>query len=206
MRLPGLGSVDLLQLPARTLRAWQETLSLVPRLIRLVGDAEDLIGEIRAVAQDAHASQRQAQQAIDDVRSTRRHAHTVTDQVQATVGIAADAVAKAQRLTGEVQELLAKFRPALTQLAPLTEQLANSFTAADVSALLQVLRAAPTLLGKLETQVLPVVQTLDSIAPDVREILAASEGLGEMVGSVPGMGKIKKRIQQEHSDREPTGA
>ena len=124
----------MLQLPARTFRAWQDTLSLVPRLVHLIGDAEDLIGEIRAVTRDAHTTGQQAQQAVLEVQSTRRHVDTATDQAQSTTDAAAKR-AQAQRLTGQIQGWLHQFTPALTTLIPLTRQLTDTVTAVDLTAL-----------------------------------------------------------------------
>ena len=57
--------------------------------------------------------------------------------------------------------------------------------------------AAAPLLDRIERDVLPTMQTFTTLAPDVTELLAVSKALNEMMGSVPGLGRAKKRIDHE---------
>jgi hypothetical protein len=53
--------------------------------------------------------------------------------------------------------------------------------------------------------VLPTMGELRSVAPDLRDLLTASRALNELIGSVPGLGRAKKRIEEEREqDGEPS--
>jgi hypothetical protein len=54
----------------------------------------------------------------------------------------------------------------------------------------------------LEAEILPILATFGTVAPDVRDLLDTTMELNEILGSVPGLGRIKKRVEerQERQD------
>ena len=56
---------------------------------------------------------------------------------------------------------------------------------------------SPLLARKLETDVIPILQTLTSVAPDLHDLLDVSRELNEMLAKLPGMGRLKKRVDEE---------
>jgi len=210
MRLPIVGPVGLLRLPGQTLGALQATAALLPRVLRLVGDLEMLVRELRVVVRDLHATQKQADAELVAVRSTRGRADAVVDEVVTVVTAAGGMVDEVALLVTETSALASGFRPAVTKLAPMVHQLAASVETGDVAAVLRLIRSTPEVLDRVQTDVLPVLNSLDTVGPNLEEVVAVSAELSEMVGSVPGMGKVKKRIQkeQQHVDgqlRQPSG-
>ncbi len=203
MRIPLAGPIDLLRIPAQ---AWQEAASLLPRLMRVVGDLEALIGEARAVIGDWHATQRQAQAEVEAVETTREYVHWVATQAHESAAGAAELLAEGAELADAAAVSLGMFRPAMTKLAPLVAQLADNVTTADISRLVDLLRASPAVLEQVQSDVLPVLSSLETVAPNIEELVTASAGLSEMVGSVPGMGKVKKRLEEQHREAEQLGS
>jgi hypothetical protein len=55
----------------------------------------------------------------------------------------------------------------------------------------------PLLVMKLETDVIPVLDSLGTVSPDLRELLNLTVELNELLANVPGLGRIKRRIEQE---------
>ena len=44
---------------------------------------------------------------------------------------------------------------------------------------------------------IPVLHTLTSVAPDLHDLLDVSRELNEMLAKLPGMGRIKKRVDEQ---------
>jgi hypothetical protein len=66
-----------------------------------------------------------------------------------------------------------------------------------VDALLRLVHQRPLLVMKLETDVIPVLDSLTTVAPDLRELLNLTRELNELLANVPGLGRIMRRIEQE---------
>lgn len=198
MRLPLLGTIALLQIPAQTVRALQAGVALVPRLIHIVGNAEDIVGQVRAVVLDASSTQRRALAELVAVESTRGQFGDAAANVTQAIRAVDDLVAETAALINDTTALLSSLRPALLELAPVIRHLADNLTVADVDAAVKMIRAAQPVLDRVESEVLPVLSSLDTVAPSLEELVDASADLSEMVGSVPGMGKVKKRLEKTH--------
>ena len=46
---------------------------------------------------------------------------------------------------------------------------------------------------------LPVMTTLGTVAPDLHDLLDVSRELNEMLGKLPGLGRIKRRVEEEQA-------
>jgi len=66
-----------------------------------------------------------------------------------------------------------------------------------VAALVKVVQTTPELLERVGTEVLPMLATLGTVAPDVQELVETATQLNEMFGHVPGMGRVKKRLEDQ---------
>ena len=86
-------------------------------------------------------------------------------------------------------------------MAPLAEHLADNVTGEDAAAVVEMIHTAPGLVDRLDTDIVPVLDSLDTVAPDLRNVLDVSEGMNEMLGSVPGLGRVKKRVEKDQHDR-----
>ena len=51
----------------------------------------------------------------------------------------------------------------------------------------------------MERDLLPVMRTLGTVAPDVHDLLDVSRELNGMLGKLPGMGRIKKRVDEQQA-------
>jgi hypothetical protein len=84
-------------------------------------------------------------------------------------------------------------------MQPMLERLAETTNPAEVDAVVGLVDRLPALADRVESDVLPVVETLQSVGPDLRELLDIASELNEVLGRVPGMGRIKKRVEEEHT-------
>lgn len=116
---------------------------------------------------------------VDRVEQTRQHVDGVVDA-------AVPVVARTTLL--------------LDRLQPSLEAFADHTSPDAVAVLGDAIDRVPGLLTLLERDVLPVLATLDSVAPDITELLQAAHELNEMLGGVPGMKRIRQRVEDERDD------
>jgi chromosome segregation ATPase len=172
-------------LAAGSLRTSRRLLELIPRLTALLESAEEALARVDNMVDRIATTDAAARQLIARIDTTHEAA-------RALVGQAHEAT---QRLTDELDGYL----PTITDLRPVLDRLAQTWHPADIDALTETIRHSPTLIRHTTDELLPTVQTLKNVAPDLHELLASSRALNEIVGSVPGLSRIKKRIEDERS-------
>jgi ABC-type transporter Mla subunit MlaD len=182
VRLPVPGPRDLLRLTTESYQALEQAIALLPRLTTLIGQVERIVQRADAV--------------VTEVERTRQRADQVIGQAGALVERTGTIVDSADELVGRASGLLDDFQPSLSQLAPLADQLARTTSPAEVAAAIALIDHLPLLVTALETDILPILATLDTVAPDVRELLDTTKEFNEILGSVPGLGRIKRRVEE----------
>ena len=68
-----------------------------------------------------------------------------------------------------------------------------------------VLRSTVDRVGASEAEIrelLPVLSSLRTAAPDLTELVGLSRGLNEIIGALPGLGKAKRRVDEKLEDAE----
>ena len=68
--------------------------------------------------------------------------------------------------------------------------------------MVKLLDALPTIVDKLDAEILPVLDTLATVAPDLRDLLDVSKELNELISSVPGLGRVKKKIEDNQDSQD----
>ena len=58
----------------------------------------------------------------------------------------------------------------------------------------------PVLVDRLERDILPILGTLTSVAPDLHDLLDVSRELNGMLAKIPGMGRIKQRVDEQQAE------
>lgn len=154
----------------------RDVVHLVDRVTGLLGTAEQLLADAGGL--------------IARIESTRAAADEVVARTDSTVTRADD--------------LLARMEPSLTRLQPTLERLAETTDPREVDAMVGLIDQLPLLAAKLETDVIPVLNTLTSVAPDLHDLLDVSRELNEMLAKLPGMGRLKKKVDEEQALDPPT--
>ena len=149
----------------------REIVSLMPRLLRMVAEGERLLA------------------LVDEV----------VVRIELTRAAAADVVSRVDATAARADALVVLLEPAVVQLLPAIEQLAERVGPREVDRVVEVLDVAPELVGRVQ-RLLPVLDSLASVAPDLGDLLAASRELNELLGGLPGMGRVKKRVEEAHQD------
>jgi hypothetical protein len=58
----------------------------------------------------------------------------------------------------------------------------------------------PVVLEHMDTDLLPVLRTLDRVGPDLHELLEVVEDLRRVVTGLPGVGLLRRRGESEPPD------
>jgi hypothetical protein len=160
--------------PRQVVDQVEALLGAVPRVLVLLERAEELVAKIDGVATDAGALVGRTGQVVDGA----------TEHVT--------------RLSG----LLDALEPSLTRLQPTLDRLAETTDPHEVEALalVRLVNHLPQISEQVERDVLPVLSTLGSVAPDLHDLLEVSRELNDMLAKVPGLGRIKKRIDEQQGE------
>ena len=104
---------------------------------------------------------------------------------------------------GRAGGLLDALEPSLTKLQPTLQTLADTTHPDEVAALVRLVDHLPALTDQVERDVLPVLTTLGSVAPDLHDLLNVSRELNEILGKIPGIGRLKKRVEEDDDIETP---
>jgi ABC-type transporter Mla subunit MlaD len=181
MRLPVPGPRDVLSALERGGDQVEALIGAVPRALALLDRAETLLDGASA--------------AVGRVREVTEAANVVVVRAGAVIDEAEVAVARVTTLTDSLE-------PSRTRLQPTLETLADTTHPDEVAALVRLVDTLPELTERVETDVLPVLATLGSVAPDVHDLLTVARELNDMLAKIPGMGRLKRRIDEEEGEDE----
>jgi DNA repair ATPase RecN len=125
-------------------------------------------------------------------------------RIEQTRAAADEVVARTDTTVTRADDLVGRLEPSLTRLQPTLERLAETTDPHEVDAMVALVDQLPLLAAKLETDVIPVLHTLTSVAPDLHDLLDVSRELNEMLAKLPGMGRLKKKVDEEQELDPPT--
>lgn len=184
MRLPGPRDVVTF-----AERSGEQLLGLLPRVTDLLGGAERLLADAGALIERIEGTRAEAQDLVGRTEATRARADELVTGLEPT----------AQRAVA----LLESLEPSLTALQPTLERLAETTDPREVDAMVALVDQLPLLAAKVETDIIPVLDTLTTVAPDLHDLLDVSKELNLMLAKLPGMGRIKKRVDEQQEDEGP---
>lgn len=207
MRLPVPGPRDVLSALERGTDQVEALLGAVPRVLALLDQAEALVARAALVVDRVEGV---VQAATAEVARVGDVVDAATARVD-SVGVVADTAAVAVTRVGTVVDdagvqsaraaaLLDALEPPLTALQPTLQTLADTTHPDEVAALVQLVDHLPALTVQVERDVLPILTTLGSVAPDLHELLNVSRELNEILGKIPGIGRLKKRVEEEEEE------
>ncbi len=212
MKLPVPGPRDLFGALERGAGQVENLAGMVPRVVALLDQAEALLGlgpRVVAMVDRAEVLVARIATLLESVEVVAAAAAVEVAQVKGVVGQAQGAVdethvvvSQARELVERLTPLLDRMEPSLTKLQPTLEVLADTTDPTEVAALVAMVDHLPELTHRLENDVLPIMGTLATVAPDLHDLLAVSSELNEIIGKVPGFGRIKRRVEEEQEEDE----
>lgn len=181
--VPVPGPRDVWHVLERGADSVEQLLAAVPRMLALVDQAEQLVARIGAL--------------VDHIETTATSADAVVARADEVSTRAGDLLETTKPLTERLTGLLDRFEPSLTGLQPIVERLAETTDTREVDAMVELIDNLPRIAAKMETDIMPVLDSLSSVAPDLHDLLDVSRELNGMLGQIPGLGRMKKRIDAE---------
>jgi hypothetical protein len=192
MSLPGPS--DVLD-AVRAVTGWgaetTELLAGLPaRASRLLDEAERLVRHINDVAD-------RADRLVDKVDAVANGANQVA-------GRAAGLIAEAGDLSRNAGELLTIYQPLASEAAPLVKRFVEELSEGEIVAAIRLVDQLPALALSLESQIMPILGTLDHVGPDMNELLKVVKDLRKAIDGVPGLGMLR-RWNSSPATPEPPG-
>src|SRR6478752_5274264 len=210
MRLPVPGPRDLMSVLERGSEQVEALLGAVPRALALLDRAEVLVERASATVDRVGGV---VDAATAEVARVGAVVDAATVQVTRVGTVVAAAATEIDRVTtvvdgaavqaGRAGGLLDALEPSLTKLQPTLETLADTTHPDEVAALVRLVDHLPALTDQVERDVLPVLTTLGSVAPDLHDLLNGSRELNEILGKIPGIGRLKKRVEEDDDIETP---
>ena len=199
MRLPVPGPRDLLAVIEKGADQVEQLLGAVPRVLALLDQAEVLLVRASAAVDAVEAVTREAEAVVVHTDAVVDRAEALVVRVDAVVDGADKVADHADAVVARTVVLLDALEPPLTTLQPTLQTLADTTHPEEVAALVQLIDHLPDLTERIERDVLPVMTTLGTVAPDLHDLLDVSRELNEMLGKLPGLGRIKRRVEEEQA-------
>ena len=182
MRLPPLPSVASVPGVAELAGLAEQVLAVGPRLAVLLADVERLV--------------RQADRLLGEVDGLVQRIETTRAEAQRVVRLADSTRTRADGLVAALEPHVAP----LERLQPMLERLADTTSPEEVDALVALVDTLPVLASQVEGDVLPVMRSLGTVAPDVHDLLDLTRELNAMLGKVPGLGRIKRKVDEQQAE------
>jgi ABC-type transporter Mla subunit MlaD len=185
----------------------EEAERLLLRASALLEAADEVRSAVAGVARDAGALVQAGAERLQLVDDAVARVETAVSAAYAETARVATVRAETEALMTDAGPLLAdlaatvnRLEPTLRRLAPALSRLADSLGPEEAAALAEVGKQLPSLTDRLDGDIAPALGTLETVAPDVRELVDTSKQLNELLGHVPGMGRIRKKMEADQPD------
>ncbi len=190
MRLPIPDPRDVATLGLRGVALAEGLTSALPRALALLSAVEGLVARAAVLVDQIDATRQAADEVVARTNETVDSANAVIIRTAGTVASVEPTLERAERL-------LDMFAPTLEKLHPVIDRLAETTDPKEVDALVGLVDHLPQLVDRLETDIVPMLANLKTVAPDIHDMLDVTRELNLMLAKLPGMGRIKKRVDEQ---------
>ncbi|MDV8020496.1 ribulose 1,5-bisphosphate carboxylase large subunit [Rhodococcus sp. IEGM 1330] len=128
-------------------------------------------------------------------------ADAVVASVQRTTGAADEVVASASVASHTALELIELFDPIAKQAEPMARKFVDNLSDEEVDAAIAMVDQLPGLLDHMEA-LLPILATLDSVSPEIHELLGVTKDVRRAVIGIPGFKFFRNRGEDKLNDEE----
>ncbi|WP_068159333.1 ribulose 1,5-bisphosphate carboxylase large subunit [Rhodococcus phenolicus] len=176
----------------RTVETAVFAVSVPGRVAALLDTAEALVARVDAVVTDAAAAVAHATSVIDSTTAVVAHAAAVAARAQ-------DVVDSAGRSADTADGLLDTYGPLARQAAPLASQFIEELSPEEVHAAVSMLDQFPDLADHMRA-LMPILGTLESVAPEIHELLGVAKDVRHAIVGVPGFGFLRRRGEDKEDN------
>ncbi|MEV0945187.1 ribulose 1,5-bisphosphate carboxylase large subunit [Rhodococcus sp. NPDC049939] len=159
--------------------------SLPRRIIGLLYQVEALIAHIEILVNRIEVLVNRIETISGGAETTVAKASTVTNDAAAVVAVAADASASVQNLVG-------LYEPLAEKAAPVAQRVVDEFSEEEIRAAIGLVNHLPELTLRMEG-LLPILGTLDTVSPEIHQLLEEVQGVRQAILGVPGFKYFRKR-------------
>ncbi|MEH6380984.1 MAG: methyl-accepting chemotaxis protein, partial [Dietzia cercidiphylli] len=99
----------------------------------------------------------------------------------------------ARRVATRLTEVLVWTDKTIALLEPIADEILESVDSEEIKAVVQFIDHLPALGDSLENDVMPVLASLDTVAPEVHQILEVAQQCLEAVQGIPGFQLLRRR-------------
>lgn len=177
--------------------AVEVALSLGPRAAAALDRVDALLERAEAVAARAEAVTDRAEAVVAQSEKTNERARAVVKSAELVTRNAGRAIDSVNGVTDRADVLLQTWEPISRHLGPHAERFSAALSGDEVDAAIKIVDRLPVVLEHMETDILPVLRTLDRVGPDVHEVLEIVEDLRRVVTGLPGIGLLRRRGEEE---------
>ena len=160
----------------------------------ITAGAEEVVGSARSITSGAN-------DVVDSARRITAGADEAIGDVRRITTGAGDIVEGAGATSRSAQELLDLYRPLLERGAPLAGKFVDDLTPEEVDAAIKLVDQLPQLTESLTTDIIPILETLDRVGPDIHELLDVTKDLRQAIDGVPGLSFFRRRGEAKDDAR-----
>lgn len=175
----------------------EAVLSLGPRATAALDRVDALLDRAEAIAARAEAVTARAEAVVAESERTNERAQAVVKSSERVTRNADRAINGVNGVTDRADLVLQTWEPISRRLAPHAERFSSTLSGSEVEAAIGIVDRLPTVLEHLESDVLPVLKSLDRVGPDVHEVLEIVEDLRRVVTGLPGINLLRRRGEDE---------
>ena len=190
MRLPFPGPAAVIGGAMSAAEAVETAIGLVPRAVDAMTRVEALLDRAEGVIARTEAVVDEAAESNAKVRATVDAAGVVTRD-------AGRRVDGAGGLVDRMDTMLGTWEPVGRKLAPQATRFAEQLSSHEVDAAISLIDRMPVVLEHLDSDLLPVLRTLDRVGPDVHELLNVLKEVRQAINGIPGFGLLRRRGERD---------
>ena len=192
----------------RTVATATFAVSVPSRAEALLDNVESLIRRVDAVVTEAADAVAQANAIIGSTGSVVAQADAVAGQAQVIVGEVGTVATQAQQIIESAGrsadlagEMLDTYEPLARKAAPLASQFVEELSPEEVHAAIVMLDRLPELADRMN-MIMPILGTLDTVSPEIHELLCVVKDLRQAITGVPGFNFLRRRGEDKENAEE----
>ena len=200
MRLPFPGPAAVIGGAMSAAEAVETAIGLVPRAVDAMTRVEALLDHVEGVVDRTEAVISRVEGVADEAAESNAKVRAIVEAAAVVTRDAGRRVDGAGGLVDRMDTVLGTWEPVGRKLAPQAARFADNVSSHDVDAGISLIGRMPIVLEHMDTDLLPVLRTLDRVGPDLHELLEVVEDLRRVVTGLPGVGLLRRRGDAEPPD------
>ncbi|HSU09912.1 MAG TPA: hypothetical protein VLK57_11990 [Pseudonocardia sp.] len=165
----------------------------VDRVDRVAARAAEVAEAAAGVAHQAGSVADRAGQVADSAGKVADSADQVVERIIPVTGAAEALLDSVGATSAGAKALLDVVQPIAERGAPMLRQFVDEFSQEEVQALIRLVDQVPVFTEHMETDIMPILATLDRVGPDVHELLEVLKDVRLAIQGVPGFSLFRRR-------------